>query len=131
MMPCSLFSRPIPDTTHKRLRAPTPGLFVFFCFPHLQQPGGFKPAKYFSIDRVFRNEALDATHLAEFHQVEGVVADYDLSLGHLIGLIQAFFERIGITRVRFKPAFNPYTEPSMEIFGFHTGLNKWTEIGNR
>jgi len=35
----------------------------------LQQPGGFKPAKYFSIDRVFRNEALDATHLAEFHQV--------------------------------------------------------------
>lgn len=40
------------------------------CWPSsLQQPGGFKPAKYFSIDRVFRNEALDATHLAEFHQV--------------------------------------------------------------
>jgi phenylalanyl-tRNA synthetase alpha subunit len=32
---------------------------------------GFKPAKYFSIDRVFRNEAVDRTHLAEFHQVEG------------------------------------------------------------
>jgi phenylalanyl-tRNA synthetase alpha subunit len=32
---------------------------------------GFKPAKYFSIDRVFRNEAIDRTHLAEFHQVEG------------------------------------------------------------
>lgn len=49
------------------------------------QPGGFKPAKLFSIDRVFRNEATDATHLAEFHQVEGVVADYDITLGHLIG----------------------------------------------
>jgi len=32
---------------------------------------GFKPAKYFSIDRVFRNEAIDRTHLAEFHQIEG------------------------------------------------------------
>lgn len=48
---------------------------------------GFKPAKYFSIDRVFRNETLDATHLAEFHQIEGVVADYGLTLGDLIGLI--------------------------------------------
>jgi phenylalanyl-tRNA synthetase alpha chain len=32
---------------------------------------GFRPAKYFSIDRVFRNEAIDRTHLAEFHQIEG------------------------------------------------------------
>jgi phenylalanyl-tRNA synthetase alpha chain len=46
---------------------------------------GFKPSKYFSIDRVFRNESLDATHLAEFHQVEGVIADYNLTLGDLIG----------------------------------------------
>jgi phenylalanyl-tRNA synthetase alpha chain len=41
--------------------------------------------KMFSIDRVFRNEAVDATHLAEFHQVEGVVADYGLTLADLIG----------------------------------------------
>lgn len=94
------------------------------------QPGGFKPARYFSIDRVFRNEALDATHLAEFHQVEGVVADYNLSLGDLLGIIAEFFKRIGITQLRFKPAFNPYTEPSMEIFGYHPDLKKWTEIGN-
>lgn len=50
------------------------------------QPGGFKPAKLFSIDRVFRNEATDATHLAEFHQVEGVVADRNLTLADLIGI---------------------------------------------
>ena len=49
------------------------------------QPGGFKPAKMFSIDRVFRNEATDATHLAEFHQVEGVVADVGITLADLIG----------------------------------------------
>ena len=48
--------------------------------------------KYFSIDRVFRNETLDATHLAEFHQVEGVVADYGLTLGDLIGLIFRNFD---------------------------------------
>jgi phenylalanyl-tRNA synthetase alpha chain len=95
-----------------------------------KNPNGFTPAKYFSIDRVFRNESLDATHLAEFHQVEGVVADYDLSLGDLIGLITEFFKRIGITQLRFKPAFNPYTEPSMEVFGYHPDLKKWTEIGN-
>ncbi len=94
------------------------------------QPGGFKPKKYFSIDRVFRNEDIDKTHLAEFHQVEGLVADYDLTLGSLIGTIKTFFEAIGITELRFKAAYNPYTEPSMEIFGFHPQLNKWTEIGN-
>lgn len=92
--------------------------------------GEFKPKKYFSIDRVFRNEAMDATHLCEFHQVEGLIADRNLTLGHLIGTIRTFFEKIGITQLRFKPAYNPYTEPSMEIFGYHPELKKWTEIGN-
>ena len=105
-----------------------------------KDPEGFKPMRCFSIDRVFRNETMDATHLAEFHQVALFVADRNLNLGHLIGMIKDFFAKIGITDVRFKPAFNPwgsarrlrrrYTEPSMEIFGFHPDLNKWTEIGN-
>ncbi|KAI5125060.1 hypothetical protein M0805_007483 [Coniferiporia weirii] len=94
------------------------------------QPGGFKPAKLFSIDRVFRNEATDATHLAEFHQVEGVVADRNLTLADLIGFMKTFFDKMGIQDLRFKPAYNPYTEPSMEIFAFHPMLNKWVEIGN-
>jgi len=89
-----------------------------------------RPAKYFSIDRVFRNEAVDATHLAEFHQVEGVIAEWDLSLGDGMGFLEYFFAQLGIHGLRFKPAYNPYTEPSMEIFGFHPGLNKWIEIGN-
>jgi phenylalanyl-tRNA synthetase alpha chain len=112
------------------LRTHTTAVSARMLYALAQQPGGFKPVRYFSIDRVFRNEALDATHLAEFHQVEGVVADYDLSLGDLIGVIAEFFRRIGIVDVRFKPAFNPYTEPSMEIFGYHPDLKKWTEIGN-
>jgi len=56
----------------------------------------FQPAKYFSIDRVFRNEALDATHLAEFHQIEGLVADYGLTLGNLMGIIEQFFSKCGM-----------------------------------
>ncbi|KAI9874450.1 MAG: Phenylalanyl-tRNA synthetase, beta subunit, cytoplasmic [Pleopsidium flavum] len=89
-----------------------------------------RPARYFSIDRVFRNESVDATHLAEFHQVEGVIADFGLTLGGLIGFMEVFFAKMGIYKLRFKPAYNPYTEPSMEIFGFHEGLDKWVEIGN-
>jgi len=90
----------------------------------------FKPVKYFSIDRVYRNETLDATHLAEFHQIEGVIGDHNLTLGNLIGIISEFFKKMGITELEFKPAYNPYTEPSMEIFCFHKGLGKWIEIGN-
>ena len=95
-----------------------------------QETGVFTPKKFFSIDRVFRNETLDATHLCEFHQIEGVIVDYDLGLGHLIGVIEDFFKKFGVTKLRFKPAYNPYTEPSMEIFSFHEKLNKWVEIGN-
>ncbi|KAE9006731.1 Phenylalanine--tRNA ligase alpha subunit [Phytophthora rubi] len=112
------------------LRTHTTAISAQMLYKLANQPGGFTPQKYFSIDRVFRNESMDATHLAEFHQVEGVVADYDLSLGDLIGIIKAFFLKIGITQMRFKPAYNPYTEPSMEIFAFHPDLKKWTEIGN-
>jgi len=96
----------------------------------LAQEKEFKPVKYFSIDRVFRNESLDATHLAEFNQVEGLVADYNLTLGNLMGVIRQFFFKLGITDIKFKPAYNPYTEPSMEIFSWHEGTQKWLEIGN-
>ncbi|CAB9508808.1 Phenylalanine--tRNA ligase alpha subunit [Seminavis robusta] len=112
------------------LRTHTTAISSQMLYKLANQEGGFKPARYYSIDRVFRNETMDATHLCEFHQVEGLVADYDLSLGDLIGTIETFFRKIGITQLRFKPAFNPYTEPSMEIFGYHPDLKKWTEIGN-
>ena len=91
---------------------------------------GFRPARLFSIDRVFRNEAIDRTHLAEFHQVEGLVCGPGLTLGHLIGTLTAFFERLGLANLRFKPAYNPYTEPSMEIMAYSEEKGDWLEIGN-
>merc|ERR1712137_458421 len=96
----------------------------------LAQEKEFTPKKYFSIDKVFRNETLDPTHLAEFNQIEGLVADYNLTLGNLMAVIKQFFVKLGITNLKFKPAYNPYTEPSMEIFSWHEGHKKWLEIGN-
>ncbi len=118
------------EATKNLLRTHTTAISAQMLYKLANQPGGFQPKKYFSIDRVFRNEAMDATHLCEFHQVEGLVADRNLTLGNLIGIIKTFFNKIGITQLRFKPAYNPYTEPSMEIFGYHPELKKWTEIGN-
>ncbi|KAL8712365.1 MAG: hypothetical protein Q9225_006960 [Loekoesia sp. 1 TL-2023] len=109
------------------LRTHTTAVSTYMLYKLAADP---RPARYFSIDRVFRNETVDATHLAEFHQVEGVIADFGLTLGGLIGFMEVFFSKMGIHRLRFKPAYNPYTEPSMEIFGFHEGLDKWVEIGN-
>jgi phenylalanyl-tRNA synthetase alpha chain len=96
----------------------------------LAQQETFEPKKYFSIDRVFRNETLDATHLAEFHQVEGVIADKNIGLANLIGMFKEFFKKIGVNQLKFKPAYNPYTEPSLEIFGYHPLLKEYVEIGN-
>ncbi|KAI5476382.1 phenylalanyl-tRNA synthetase alpha chain [Pseudohyphozyma bogoriensis] len=118
------------ETQRLVLRTHTTSVSTAMLYELANQPGGFKPAKLFSIDRVFRNEAVDATHLAEFHQVEGVVADYNLTLADLIGFMEVFFAKMGVTNLRFKPAYNPYTEPSLEIFSWHQGLGKWVEIGN-
>lgn len=66
---------------------------------------------------MFRNETVDNSHLAEFHQVEGFIIDRNLGLNHLIGTLSEFYHKIGITDLSFKPTYNPYTEPSMEVYG--------------
>lgn len=120
----------ISDAQKNVLRTHTTAVSARMLYKLANQEGGFKPVKYFSIDKVFRNETLDATHLAEFNQVEGVIAGVDITLGDLMGVIGGFFAKMGLTEIEYKPAYNPYTEPSMEIFSFHKGLGKWIEIGN-
>ena len=63
----------------------------------------------YSIDRVFRNETLDNTHLAEFHQVEGLIADYNVSLADLIGVLHTFFKKLGIEKLKFKVFIFPFS----------------------
>lgn len=86
--------------------------------------------KYFYVANNFRNEAIDATHLAEFFQAEGFIVADDLSLADLMGFIREYYAKLGITQIRFKPTFNPYTEPSMEAHYYDPKLKKWYALIN-
>jgi phenylalanyl-tRNA synthetase alpha chain len=88
------------------------------------------PQRYFSVEKVYRNDTLDATHLLEFFQIEGWVMAEDLSVRDLMGTFTQFYERFGITDIEFKPHYNPYTEPSFELFGTHPVTGELIEIGN-
>jgi phenylalanyl-tRNA synthetase alpha chain len=87
------------------------------------------PGKYFAVSNVFRNEDLDWKHLFEFHQVEGIVVDPDASFAHLLGYLEVFFKKIGYEKVRVRPAHFPYTEPSVEVDGWHPVKKQWVELG--
>jgi phenylalanyl-tRNA synthetase alpha chain len=86
--------------------------------------------KYFSIDKVFRNETLDRTHLAEFHQIEGVVIGGLVSVRTLMGYLSYFYAQLGFQKLKFKPTYNPYTEPSLEVYAYHAPSQKYLEVGN-
>jgi phenylalanyl-tRNA synthetase alpha chain len=88
------------------------------------------PQKFFSVAPVFRNDTIDMTHLLEFYQIEGWVMDYGLSMRDLMGTFKEFYSRFGIKALRFKPTYNPYTEPSLEIYGRHPRSGRMIEVGN-
>jgi phenylalanyl-tRNA synthetase alpha chain len=85
------------------------------------------PQKAFSISRIFRNESIDATHLPEFTQIEGLVIDENADFDMLISMIKEFYSRMGFDQIRIRPAYFPYTEPSLELEVFFNG--KWMELG--
>ncbi|MGY4720969.1 phenylalanine--tRNA ligase subunit alpha [Naumannella cuiyingiana] len=66
--------------------------------------------------KVYRADELDATHLPVFHQVEGLVVDEGITLGHLMGALEHFArEMFGDIRLRWRPDYFPFTEPSVEV----------------
>ncbi|MHA1551552.1 MAG: phenylalanine--tRNA ligase subunit alpha [Candidatus Heimdallarchaeaceae archaeon] len=74
------------------------------------------PSKYFSISRCFRPDTVDATHLLEFNQVEGIVADPSITFRDLLGILETFALDIAKTdKFVFKPDYYPFTEPSVEL----------------
>jgi len=87
------------------------------------------PAKFFSVSKVFRNEALDWKHLFEFYQVEGIVIDPNANLSHLKGYLREFYKKMGFPKVRMRPAHFPYTEPSVEVDVYHPIKKQWVELG--
>lgn len=88
-----------------------------------------KKGKYFSIGRVFRNEATDYKHLAEFHQIEGIIAYPEIDFRDLLGVLEEFYRRVGLDRIKFRPSYFPYTEPSLEIEAYLASKNTWIEVG--
>jgi phenylalanyl-tRNA synthetase alpha chain len=87
------------------------------------------PGKYFSIVRCFRPDQVDRTHLTEFNQVEGIVVGAGLSLRDLLGVLERFAKEIaGADKVRFKPDYFPFTEPSVELQAYKEGYG-WMEFG--
>ncbi|WP_331232898.1 phenylalanine--tRNA ligase subunit alpha [Natronorarus salvus] len=88
------------------------------------------PQRYFSVEKVYRNDTLDPTHLLEFFQIEGWVMAEELSVRDLMGTFTEFYASFGITDIQFKPHYNPYTEPSFELFGHHPETGELIEIGN-
>ncbi|WP_135303308.1 phenylalanine--tRNA ligase subunit alpha [Haloarcula amylovorans] len=88
------------------------------------------PKRFFSVEKVYRNDTLDPTHLLEFFQIEGWVMAEDLSVRDLMGTFTEFYEQFGITDLEFKPHYNPYTEPSFELFGTHPETGEVVEVGN-
>ncbi|UCC94237.1 MAG: phenylalanine--tRNA ligase subunit alpha [Thermoplasmata archaeon] len=86
-----------------------------------------EPCKIFSLGRVFRREAIDYSHLAEFYQVEGIVMEPGASFAMLVGVMREFYQRLGFEDIRVRPGYFPYTEPSMEVEVLLG--DKWLEMG--
>ena len=105
------------------LRTHTTGVTIKYLAEHFEPP-----VKAFGIDRVYRREAIDATHTPEFEQLEGIVMDRDVTFSHLLGILKEFYSKMGFEEVRFRPGYFPYTEPSVEPEVFIDGLG-WVELG--
>ncbi len=87
------------------------------------------PGRYFSLARCYRPDVLDRTHLTEFNQVEGIVIDENLNLTDLLGILTTFAKEIaGAEKVRLRPDYYPFTEPSVELSAY-TCEQGWIEFG--
>ncbi|MBI4177000.1 MAG: phenylalanine--tRNA ligase subunit alpha [Candidatus Aenigmarchaeota archaeon] len=87
------------------------------------------PAKIFCIGRAFRNETVDYKHLPEFTQVEGIVVDENVTFRDLLGYLKEFYWRLGFEKIRFRPAYFPYTEMSVEPEVYFEEKGEWVELG--
>ncbi len=86
-------------------------------------------AKVFCIDRVFRPDVIDKTHLIEFDQCEGIIVGKNITFRHLLGMLKEFAQNVlGTEKIRFIPHYYPFTEPSVDMAVYFPRLKKWVEI---
>ena len=72
-------------------------------------------------------DSIDRTHLPEFHQIEGIIHEENANLPMLISTLKTFYSKMGYDDVRVRPAYFPYTEPSVEVDILWRG--EWLELG--
>lgn len=87
------------------------------------------PGKFFCVGWTYRNETISFKHLPVFHQVDGIIIDEEANLASLMGTLQEFYSKMGFGKVKFKPAFYPYTEPSVDVVVYMESRGKWIEMG--
>ena len=85
------------------------------------------PAKFFAIGINFRNETVDWNHGFELLQTEGIVIDENANFRNLLGYLKQFANKMGFEKVRFRPAYFPYTEPSVEGDVWDEERKEWVE----
>ncbi len=86
------------------------------------------PQRFFSIGKCFRNETVDWKHGFEFNQTEGIVVDRNANFKHLLGYLKEFAKKMGFEKIRFRPAYFPYTEPSLEGDVWDEEKQEWVEL---
>ena len=86
------------------------------------------PFKIIIPGKVYRNEATDATHEVQFHQLDGLVVGKDISVAHLKGTLEQFFKSYFGPDVKFRlrPSYFPFTEPSIEADVWYN--ERWLEV---
>jgi len=83
------------------------------------------PAKFFSVGKIFRNEAIDWAHLFELHQIEGIIIDESVNFKNLLGYLREYYNKLGIDKVKFRPSYYPYTEMSVDCIAYIPERNKF------
>ena len=128
----------IKDETERVLRTHTSSVQIRYMEEQIKK-GIQPPYRIIVPGKVFRNEATDMTHEAEFSQIEALVIGEAISLAHLKGTLAQFFRELfggASVEIRFRPSFFPFTEPSVEVDMRLVGENvpvklrdKWIEMG--
>ena len=87
------------------------------------------PCAFITIGKVFRNEATDATHEAQFFQIDGSMIGEGITIANLKGVLLHFYKKVlgDDAEVEFRPSFFPFVEPGLEVHAKFKG--KWLEMG--
>ncbi len=88
------------------------------------------PIRVIIPSKVFRREATDRTHEAQFYQLDGFVIDHNITFAELMGTLEFFIKRIygKQVEIRFVPSYFPFVEPGLELHMRTKGSNEWLEM---